>query len=53
MFFKKVQFPLSHDDKSKNQPIVLKFVRNVAFLYLQTEFVAQRNRSITTKYMSG
>ena len=27
-------------NKSKNQPIILKFGRNTAFLYLQTEFVA-------------
>ena len=40
---------MSHDNKSKNYPIVLKFGTDVAFIDLQIEFVAQKNRSITKK----
>ena len=42
-------FSLSHDNKSKNYPIALKFGTDVAFIYLQIEFVVQKNRSITKK----
>ena len=49
LFLKKFAFSLSHDNKSKNYPIVLKFGTDVAFIYLQIEFVAQKNRSITKK----
>ena len=34
---------MSHNNKSKNYPIVLKFDTNVAFIYLQIEYVAQKN----------
>ena len=46
LFSKKFPFLLSHDYKSKNYPIVLKFGTDVPFIYLQIEFVAQNNRSI-------
>ena len=40
---------MSHDNKSKNYPIVLKLGTYVAFIYLQIESVAQKNRSIKKK----
>ena len=43
---------MSHDTESRNYPIVLKFGTDVAFIYLQIEFVAQKNRSITKKDIS-
>ena len=43
LFLKNFAFSLSHDNKSKNYPIVLKFGTDVAFIYLQIEFVAQKN----------
>ena len=49
LFLKKFAFSLSHDRKSKNYPIVLKFGTDVAFIYLQMEFDAKKNRSITKK----
>ena len=49
LFLKKFAFLLSHDNKRKNYPIVLKFGTDVAFIYLQIEFAAQKNRSITKK----
>ena len=49
LFLKKFAFSLSHDTKNKNYPIVLKFGTDVTFIYLQIEFVAQKNRSITKK----
>ena len=42
LLLKKFAFSLSHDNKSKNYPIVLKFGSDVAFIYLQIEFVAQK-----------
>ena len=42
LFLRKFAFSLSHDNKSKNYPIVLKFGTDVAFVYLQIEFVAQK-----------
>ena len=41
LFSKKFAFSLSHDNKSKNYPIVLKFGTEVAFIYLQIEFIIQ------------
>ena len=49
LFLKKFTFSSSHDNKCKNYPIVVKFGIDVAFIYLQIEFVAQKNRSITKK----
>ena len=49
IIFDKFAFSLSHDNKSKNYLIVLKFGTDVDFIYLQVEFVAQQNRSITKK----
>ena len=49
LFFLKLALALSHDNKSKNYPIVLKFVTDVASIQLQIEFVAQKNRFITKK----
>ena len=40
---------MSHNNWSKNHLIVLKIVIDVDFIYRQIEFVAQKNRSITTK----
>ena len=51
LFLNKFAFSWSHDNKSKNYPIVLKFGTDVAFIHLQDEFVAQKNRSITKKDM--
>ena len=42
-------FSLSHDNKSKNYPIVLKFGTEIDFLYLRTEFVAPKNRFISNE----
>ena len=42
LFLKKFAFSLSHDNKSKNYPIVPKFGTDVAFTFLQIEFVAQK-----------
>ena len=39
-------FSLFYDNKSKNESIFLKFGRDIAFLYLQTESVDQKNRSL-------
>ena len=47
LFLKKFAFLLSHDNTSKNYPIVLKSDTILAFIYLQIKFVAQKNRSIT------
>ena len=41
LFLKKFAFSLSHDNKSKNYPIDLKFGTHVAFIYLQIESDAQ------------
>ena len=49
LFLKKFAFSLSHDNNSKNYPIILKFGTDIAFIYLQIEFVAQKNRSFTKK----
>ena len=49
IIFEKFAFLSSHDKKSKNYLIVLKFGTDVAFIYLQIEFVAQKNGSITEK----
>ena len=49
LFLKKFAFSSSHDNKSKNYPIVLKFGIDVAVIYLMIDFVAQKNRSITKK----
>ena len=49
LFLKKFAFSFSYDNKSKNYPIVLKFGTNVAFIYHQIEFVAQKNRTIKKK----
>ena len=49
LFLKKFAFSSTHDNKSKNYPIVLNFSIDVAFIYLQIEFVAQKYRSITKK----
>ena len=38
--FEKFAFSLSHANKSKNYPIVLKFGTDVAFIYLQIKLVA-------------
>ena len=38
---------MSHDNKSKNYPIVFKFGTDVAFIYHQIEFVAKKYRSST------
>ena len=53
-FFEKINFEkicvsLSHDNNSKKYRIVLKFGTDVAFIYLQIEFVGQNNRSIRKK----
>ena len=42
LFSKKFAFLLSHNNKSKIYPIVLKFGTDVAFIYLQIEFVTQK-----------
>ena len=49
MNLKIFSFSLSRNNKRKNYPIVLKFGTDVAFIYLQTEFVAQKNRFIMKK----
>ena len=48
-FRKNFRFSLSDDNKSKNYPIILKFGTEIAFLYLRTEFVAQKNRFISNE----
>ena len=48
-----LEFSLSRDNKSKNQLIVLKFGKDMAFLYLQIVFVAQKNRTITADDIWG
>ena len=56
MFYKKVELPLSQNNKSKNQLIVLKFGTDVAFLYLQSEFVDQKKIleiNSTIRYVHG
>ena len=52
MFYTKLEFLLSDDNKSKNYPIVMKFDTDVAFIYRQIEFV-QKNLSIMTKDICG
>ena len=42
LFLKKFGISLSLDNKSKIYPIVLQFGTDVAFIYLQIEFVAQK-----------
>ena len=42
LFLKKFSFLSLHDNKGKNYPIVLKFVTDVDFIYLQIEFVAKK-----------
>ena len=44
---------MSHDNWSKNHLIVLKFSTDVAFIYHQIEFVAQKNRSITSSFVDS
>ena len=49
LFMIKFAFSWSHDNKSKNYPIVLNFDTDVSYIYLHNEFVAQKNRSRTEK----
>ena len=53
IFLKISGFSFSDDNRIKSQAIVLKFGRQVDFLYLRTEFVPGKNRFITTKDFWG
>ena len=46
---------MSHDNRSKNHLIILKFCTGVAFIYCQIEFVVKNQsiKTITTKNISS
>ena len=49
IFLKISAFSFSDDNRSKSQPIVLKFGTEIDLLYLRTEFVNGKNRFIMTE----
>ena len=51
LFFKKFAISLSHHNKSKNYPIVLKFGTHLAFMYLKIEYVAQKIGPLRKRYL--
>ena len=57
-FIQKIEFPLSRDNKSKNQPILLKFGRDIAFLYFRNDKVSSYppengfSRSLESRFLS-
>ena len=49
MFFRKKLFLKKFENKRKTYPFVLQFGTDVAFIYLQSEFVAQKNGPLRKK----
>ena len=53
IFLKLSAFSFSDDNRSKSQPIALKFGTEISFLYFRTEFVTRKNRFIMSKDIWG